>query len=165
VSIKKEKPKRKNSGGVRSGPPPKRGPNPQGIDAPIKSILEKETVKYLGLKNGGTFDPEGSDYDYKTAKKFGIKPDKTGHMPSRAPSGQILKGRKHKTYHKTEKGEKEAGYVIEKEKDGKYYSRPLTDYVGSFKKGGCPHREPGVKSDIKGIKSIQSRGKKFIGVR
>lgn len=82
MSIKKEKPKRKNSGGVRSGPPPKRGPNPQGIDAPVKSILEKETVEYFGLK-----------------------------------------------------------------------------------KGGCPHREPGVKSDIKGIKSIQSRGKKFIGVR
>tara|TARA_R100001126_G_scaffold10725_1_gene5175 strand:+ start:189 stop:374 length:186 start_codon:yes stop_codon:yes gene_type:complete len=32
-------------------------------------------------------------------------------------------------------------------------------------KGGCPHREPGAKSDIKGIKDIQITGKKFIGVR
>ncbi len=30
---------------------------------------------------------------------------------------------------------------------------------------GCPHRENGVKSDIKGISDIQVKGKKFIGVR
>lgn len=82
MSTKKEKPKRKNSGGVKSGPPPKSGPNPQGIDAPVKSILEKEIIEYFGLK-----------------------------------------------------------------------------------KGGCPHREPGVKSDIKGISPAQITGKKFIGVR
>ena len=69
------------------------------------------------------FDPEGSDYDYDTAKSSGIKPDKTGHWPSRDPkSGQILKGRKHKTWKLTEEGEKKAGHEIYK-KDGKYYSR------------------------------------------
>jgi len=30
---------------------------------------------------------------------------------------------------------------------------------------GCPHRENGVKSDIKGIKDIQLTGTKFIGVK
>ena len=100
--------------------------------------VEGAKKKYgIALKKGGqVFDPEGSGYDYETAGKYGIKPDKTGHMPSRAPSGQILKGRKHETYEKTLKGEKEAGYVIEKGKDKKYYSRPLSDYMGSFKKGG-----------------------------
>ena len=34
-----------------------------------------------------------------------------------------------------------------------------------LKKGGCPHRENGAKSDIKGIKDIQVKGKKFIGVK
>ena len=34
-----------------------------------------------------------------------------------------------------------------------------------LKAGGCPHREPGAKSDIKGIKDIQVTGKKFIGLR
>ena len=36
-----------------------------------------------------------------------------------------------------------------------------------LKKGGfgCPHRENGVKSDIKGISKIQIKGKKFIGVK
>ena len=29
---------------------------------------------------------------------------------------------------------------------------------------GCPHREMGVKSDIKGIKDIQVKGKSFKGV-
>lgn len=31
--------------------------------------------------------------------------------------------------------------------------------------GGCPHRETGAKSDIQGIKDIQTTGKKFIGVK
>ena len=30
---------------------------------------------------------------------------------------------------------------------------------------GCPYRENGVKSDIKGISEIQIKGKKFIGVK
>lgn len=108
--------------------------------------VEGVKKKYeVALKKGGpVFDPEGSGYDYETAKKYGIKPDKTGHMPSRAPSGQILKGRKHKTYEKTLKGEKEAGYVIEKGKDKKYYSKPLSDYMGSFKKGGMVCRGQGA---------------------
>ena len=70
------------------------------------------------------FDPEGEGYDYETALKWGVTPDDSGHWPSREPNtGQILKGRKHKTYWMTEKGEKEAGYEIYKGKDGKYYSR------------------------------------------
>jgi len=48
-----KKQKEKKLPGKRFGPPPKRGPNPQGIDAPVKSILEKETVEYFGLKKGG----------------------------------------------------------------------------------------------------------------
>ena len=73
------------------------------------------------------FDPEGSGYDDETARRAGLKPDKTNHMPSRVPSGpdegQILKGKKHETFHKTVKGEKEAGYEKFKSKNKKYYSR------------------------------------------
>jgi len=72
------------------------------------------------------FDPEGSGYDYDSAISAGIKSDKTGHWQSRDPkSGLILKGRKHKTWHLTEKGEKEAGYRIVK-RNGRYYSIPVT---------------------------------------
>ena len=53
-----------------------------------KDLLGKDT----------DFDPEGSDYDYKGAEAAGIRPDDTGHWPSREPnSGKILKGRKHPT--------------------------------------------------------------------
>ena len=70
------------------------------------------------------FDPEGSEYDYKSAKKAGIKPNKTGHWPSRNPkTGLLLKGRKHKTWPLTIKGESAAGYEVYKGTDGRYYSR------------------------------------------
>ena len=51
-------------------------------------------------------------------------------------------------------------------------SKALSNEIGkarNLKTGGintgCPHRENGVKSDIKGISSIQIKGKKFIGVK
>ena len=76
------------------------------------------------LKKKVKFDPEGSGYDYDTARKAGIKPDADDKWPSRDPkSGRILKGRKHETFGETIKGESEAGYEIYKGKDGLYYSR------------------------------------------
>ena len=70
------------------------------------------------------FDPEGSGYDYETAERSGITPDKNKHWPSRSPrSGQMLKGKKHKTWGLAVEGEKKAGYVIYKGKNGRYYSR------------------------------------------
>ena len=71
------------------------------------------------------FDPEGSGYDYDAAKACEVGPDSTGHWPSRCPhTGQLLKGKKHKTWDLLEKGEKEAGMEIFKGPDGKYHSRP-----------------------------------------
>lgn len=68
------------------------------------------------------FDPEGEGYDYFTAYKYGLRPDATGHWPSREPTtGVLLKGRKHKTWKLTERGEAKAGYTIVK-RDGRYYS-------------------------------------------
>ena len=77
------------------------------------------------LRKGGIpFNPEGKDYDYRSAVKFGLKPDKTGHWPSRDPkSGMLLKGRKHPTWSKTVEGEASAGFEIFQE-NGRYYSRP-----------------------------------------
>ena len=70
------------------------------------------------------FKAMGTGYDFKSAKKAGIKPDRTGHWPSRNPkSGLLLKGRGHPTWHKTVKGENKAGYEIYKAKNGRYYSK------------------------------------------
>lgn len=38
--------------------------------------------------------------------------------------GQLLKGTSHPTWGKILRGEWEAGYIIYKGEDGKYYSRP-----------------------------------------
>lgn len=74
------------------------------------------------------FDPEGSGYDYETALAHGMGPDETGHWSSREPeTGQILKGRGHKTFGLTREGELSAGYRMFKGQDGKYYSAPEED--------------------------------------
>ena len=75
------------------------------------------------------FDPEGEGYDYESAKAGGIAPDNTGHWASRNPmTGQLLKGRKHKTFNLTIDGEEKAGHEIYKGDDGKYYSRKKTKF-------------------------------------
>jgi hypothetical protein len=72
------------------------------------------------------FDPEGSGYDYEAFDRSGIQRSPGQHYPSRHPrSGQLLKGRKHPTFHKTVAGEKKAGYEIYKGKNGKYYSKKI----------------------------------------
>jgi hypothetical protein len=70
------------------------------------------------------FNPEGSGYDYVSARAAGIKKDpKSGHWQSRDPkSGLLLKGRNHKTWNLLEAGEKKAGYKIYK-RAGRYYSK------------------------------------------
>lgn len=79
----------------------------------------------MPIKKKRKFNPEGSGYDYESARKAGLRVDETGHWPSRAPqSGQILKGRGHKTYGLTVQGEAKAGYEIYKAPSGKYFSRP-----------------------------------------
>lgn len=71
------------------------------------------------------FDPSGEGYDYATALNEGVRRSSDdGHMASRAPSGRILKGAKHPTFHKTLKGEDEAGYEVFVGEDGNLYSRP-----------------------------------------
>jgi len=98
----------------------KYGPTPK-----IKRVKAKPLIKHVSQENmpKKPFDPEGEDYDYDSAEKSGLGPDKTGHWPSREPkSGLLLKGRKHKTWRKTEAGEREAGYEIYNH-NGRYYSK------------------------------------------
>jgi hypothetical protein len=110
------------------------------------------------------FDPEGSDYDYETAKAGGLGPTGTGKnkghwgsvtMASDAekklrelPSDSyvILKGRKHETWDKAEAAEKARGSEIVKRGE-RYYSVPAS------KKNG------GVVSASKRADGIASRGK------
>ena len=79
-------------------------------------------------KKRKAFDPEGSGYDYDTARASGQKADKTGHWGSLDPrTGMVLKGRKHKTWKKTVEAETKLGNTIFKHK-GRYYSIPRSQY-------------------------------------
>lgn len=80
--------------------------------------------------NNQNFDPEGDDYDYDTAIRAGMKPSKEdGHWSSRVgdgvDEGQILKGRGHPTFWKTEETEEAGNYEIFRSpaSGGKSYSR------------------------------------------
>jgi hypothetical protein len=68
------------------------------------------------------FDPEGSEYDYRTAQDAGLKPDADGHWSSRDPrSGMLLKGRGHPTFDKGVEADRALGYELEK-RGGRYYT-------------------------------------------
>lgn len=68
------------------------------------------------------FLAEGKGYDYASARKYGLKPDKSGHWPSRVPqTGLILKGASHSTFSKTIVADKRLGYIMVKHR-GRYYS-------------------------------------------
>ena len=65
-------------------------------------------------------------YDMYSARAAGLGPDKTGHYPSRDPkTGLILKSQDHPTFHKTVKGEIEAGYEFWQDpKTERWYTYP-----------------------------------------
>jgi len=92
------------------------------------SKVADEPIKEGGLSSAlfgrkTTFDPEGEGYDMDTAKSIGLKPDSSGHWPSRDPnSGMLLKGRKHPTWESTVSGEEKVGNEIY-QKDGRWYSK------------------------------------------
>jgi len=93
-----------------------------GENMPKKTLRSVHDTLKPKADISSSFNPEGSGYDYETAKKSGMKRDKRGHMGSRDPkTGKLLKGRKHKTWDKLEKGEKKAGYRVFK-KGKRYYS-------------------------------------------
>lgn len=71
------------------------------------------------------FNPEGSGYDYESARAGGAKADSTGHWPSRDPdTGLLLKGAAHETWNKTIAAEKRYGYKIYK-RAGRYWSKKI----------------------------------------
>ena len=73
--------------------------------AEAREKVDQGVRKLLG-PSAVPFKPKGAGYDYEAARKAGMKRDKSGHMPSRSPSGQILEGMYHPTFYKTIAGEK-----------------------------------------------------------
>lgn len=107
-----------------------------GIDADLKKKETTQPSTTTSTPTGSTTPQQQSpsqqgifskkDYDYDSAKKYGITPDETGHWQSRVPeTGLILKSENHPTFQKTIKGEQNAGYSVYRNvKDGRIYSFP-----------------------------------------
>ena len=177
--------------GKRFGSPPNKGPDSQGIktnnkvaiDTAKKIIKSKkyseinravnpkskttsknETVRTLstdksifpsiyGNKKNLTKYPVSRDkyqsYSFKYLEKKAKDKKNLIDIPSTA-----------QTYVSAEDVSKALSQEIDK-------SRKLPEglKIGALSNIGCPHRENGVKSDIKGISNIQLKGKKFIGVK
>ena len=131
----------KASMGKSFGPPPKRGPQPQG------------------MKKGG-FDPEGSGYDYKRAKELDYKRDDKGHLPTRDyKTGMILKGKKHETFSKGVQEDFKKGYQLKKKGDRYYTIKSKREFNKLREKASLPH----VSQSLKTGGPSQGMKKAFLG--
>tara|TARA_Y100000004_G_scaffold178930_1_gene222004 strand:+ start:3392 stop:3910 length:519 start_codon:yes stop_codon:yes gene_type:complete len=170
----------RNKLGKPFGPPPKRGPNPQV--PPVK--LKKGGFDPEGIKKGKRY------YSVKKKKEGGLNRDerfmgflskqfnqnkdriiKEVVLPGliRKDFGARVKNLMNQAVRDFDAQEGEAPYTMnfvaynpKKEETG-----ITTKETMGLKKGkmvGCPHRERGARSDIKGISKIQVKGKKFTGV-
>ena len=69
------------------------------------------------------FNPKGRGYDYTGARAAGLRPDSSGHWPSRDPrTGLLFKGTSHPTFSKTRGAATRLGYEIKEGPGGRYFS-------------------------------------------
>jgi len=136
--------------GKKFGAPPKKGPNSQV--PPVKLFKggpsKKPSIKYNFQKRDQNM--------FKMIENM-IKDDDN----FRKKTMELYEGRSADTptYYSGLMGT----YTPTKEASGLTTKETMGLKKGGF--DGCPHRENGVKSDIKGISNIQVKGKKFIGVK
>ena len=149
---------------------PEKGPTPQGL----KNGDEIKVGKGLKFRSSGDISYEkrlkpGTDakitYDTKKKEVKNVKfrtnildgdlvLGKNKYATTANYSKDLLKGSVNISAYKTPK-DQGIGFKLVK----KFQIGALSDL-------GCPHRENGVQgSDIKGVKPIQVKGKKFIGVK
>lgn len=108
---------------------------------PVIPYVEKPNTPDLGQSSVSKFDPEGTDYDYETAKRNGMSPSAdNGHWGSVAPASKedvekyklpdgsyvILKGKNHESWGKAVSAENDRGYEVKKFGD-RYYSVPRSN--------------------------------------
>ena len=172
--------KSKNKGGFTNTVPPKRGPQPQGYKngADVDFFAAgNEDFQYGGGKASYTFDgkkssitPSLSASAYKVKdKSIKGKLDRVSVKGEYKPNKKVnLKGEVSRNVH----GKKDYRAMLGaeyKNKNKKFKGsidqtgRANFSFSMGFKHGGCPHREIGVKSDIKGVSGIQVKGQKFTG--
>ena len=136
--------------GKSRGAPPKKGPTPQGLQKNLGGII-KPIIKYAAKKLKKNKVDIGK-------KEYALEDVDTRGLPKMYVTDQIKSKEKLKNIPKALK--KELKQYYRQEKKLKKFK------IGALSNLGCPHRENGVQgSDIKGVKPIQTTGKKFIGVK
>ena len=173
------------------GPPPKRGPNPQGLkngkDVKVPTIAKDTAKKIIKSKKYSEVNRAVNPKTKTTNKNETVRTLSTDK--SIFPS--IYSNKKNLTKYPVSRDKYQSysfEYLEKKAKDKKNLidipstaqtyvsaedvSKALSNEISKSRNlrtgginSGCPYRENGVKSDIKGISSIQIKGKKFIGVR
>ena len=173
------------------GPPPKRGPNPQGLkngkEIKVPTIAKDTAKKIIKSKKYSEVN-RAVNPKTKTTKNREtlrtINTDKSIFPTIYGKKNKLTKYSIDKDKYQSyplaflKKKAKDSNNLIDIPSTARSYvsaedvSKALSNEIGKARNlrtgginTGCPHRENGVKSDIKGISSIQIKGKKFIGVR
>ena len=156
--------------GEARGKPPKRGPNPQGI----KNGQEIKIGKGLKFRASGDVSYQKKikpRTDVKVTYNTKKKKIKEANLRTVIGDGVLNIGKdKYSTtanYSKNLLGGTLGVSAYKRNKDKGFGASFTIKYKsGNMVNSGCPYRENGVKgSDIKGVKPIQVKGKKFIGVK
>tara|TARA_R110002049_G_scaffold113016_1_gene263009 strand:- start:1132 stop:1878 length:747 start_codon:yes stop_codon:yes gene_type:complete len=148
-----------------------------------KKVTGLDTKKLTGMNSGRLVEPK---LKQRPVKKIQTLP--SGRTENRTEYSKTIKTKKGFTnvpslYDNKELNEDDLTKMYSKTKTDPSTNRRVKTYktakeavtaakrrsnqIVRRNKGGmgCPHRERGVKSDIKGISPIQLKGKKFIGVK
>lgn len=149
--------------------PPEKGPNPQGM----KNGDEVKVGKGLKFRASGDVSYEKKvkpETDVKITYNTKKKKVKEVKLKTNILDGDLVVGKN--KYGTTANYSKNllsgnlniSGYKTPKNK-GINFQFVKKFQIGALSDLGCPHRESGVRTSIKGIKPIQVKGKKFIGVK
>jgi|TARA_E500000318_G_scaffold89208_1_gene86736 hypothetical protein len=144
--------------GKAFGPPPKKGPNSQV--PPVKLLEGGETKGERFVKFFGNQFNQNKDKVIKEAVTGLYERDFDSRFKNLM--NQAVRDFEAQEGTSPNFDSKFVAYKPTKEETGL-----TTQETMGMKKGkmvGCPHREMGAKSDIKGISKIQVKGKKFSGI-
>jgi hypothetical protein len=150
--------------------PPEKGPTPRGL----KNGDEIKVGKGLKFRSSGEISYEKRvqpETDVKITYDTKKKKVKNVKLRTNILGGDLIVGKdKYNTttnYSKDLLGGKLNVGAYKNPKDtGVNVKFAVPFKVGALSDLGCPYRENGVQgSDIKGVKPIQVKGKKFIGVK
>lgn len=160
------------SGGKRFGPPPEKGPNPQGLK--IQKMMLGNLAKGSGVAqpvSGGSTGGGGFGGMGLMGKLIKQNPQMFKNFSEEEEELKITKAYLGKEIRQPTETKKEFGTRHEihtklKESDIYRKGSKVSDASPKLKQGGmsCPYRRGG-KTSIQGVSKIQVKGQKFIGVR